>query len=342
MSVRKVLIGLGATAAFVSLAAASVPSVHAETKLAIGTPAAKDSPWGTVFKNWKKAVEAKTNKEVSFEFFYNSTKGTEETMINKMKAGELDGAAVTSIGLGKLDKRLLAMQLPGIMRSWKTADAIRSSMGGDFEKMLNEKKATLITWGDVGYAHMLSNKFAVKTPDDLKGKNPWVYSEDPISKAVFAKIGGVNPFPAELMQVLPNIDNGKINCMTVSALAAEMLQWNSKFDNGVDDVEGIVVGAVIMSTDALDKLPADARTAVTSTGNAMGTSASGLKQMIRNEDTAAWDRFKKRSGVTIYKPSNDDEQKWDVIFKGARASLKTGGFDAALITKIETTAAANQ
>lgn len=334
---RKVLVGL--SAAFIALTPSY--SEAGQTKLKIGTPAAPDSPWGQVFKTWKKAVEKKTSDAVSFDFFFNSTQGTEATMVDKMKAGQLDGAAITSTGLGKIDKRLNAIQVPGVVRSWKAVDAVRAAIQADYDKFLTDKKFTPIAWADVGQAHFMSKGFAVHTPDDLKGKSPWVYSEDPILKTVYSKIGGVNPFPAELMSVLPNIDNGKINCMSVSALAAEMLQWNSKFDNAVDQVNGIVVGGLVMSTDALDKLPGDQKQAVIDTGKVMGESATGLKQRIRNEDAAAWTRFKARSGVTIYKPSNDEIGKWDAVFKQARETLKQGTFDAALVSKIESTAAAN-
>ncbi len=337
--VRKVLVAWGAAAALVAFSAGSAKADP--VKLKIGTPAAPDSPWGQVFKTWKKAVEAKTNNAVSFDFFFNSTQGTEATMIDKMKAGQLDGAAVTSVGLSKIDKRLLAIQVPGVIRSWKAVDAVRAAIQTEYDKFLTDKKFTPIAWADVGQAHFLSKGFQVKTPDDLKGKSPWVYAEDPILKSVYTSIGGVNPFPAELMSVLPNIDNGKINCMSVSALAAEMLQWNSKFDHAIDSVNGIVVGGLVMSTDSLDKLPADQKQAVLDTGKAMATSASGLKQRIRNEDAAAWQRFKSRTGVVVYTPTADDTAKWDSVFKAARSSLKAGTFDPALVGKIETTAAAN-
>jgi len=337
--VRKVLAGVSVSALLVG---AVWGNAKADTKLKVGTAAAPDSPWGVVFKTWKTAVETKTSKAVSFDFFFNSTQGSEATMVDKMKAGQMDGVAVTSVGLAKIDKRMLTMQLPGTFKSWKTVEAVRTAHGAEFEKFLTDKKVTLITYGDVGMAHFLSKGFAVKVPDDLKGKSPWVYADDPILKTVYSKIGGVNPYAAELMQVLPNLDNGKINCMSVSALAAEMLQWNSKFDNGVETVNGIVVGAVIMSSDSLDKLPADQKAAVIDTGKAMGSSASGLKQKIRNEDDAAWGRFKARTGVTIYKPSADDIAKWETVFKSARDALKTGTFDSALVTKIEGTAASNQ
>lgn len=336
---RKVLVGVSAAAALFGLTAGSA---KAETKLKVGTAAAPDSPWGQVFKTWKKAVEAKTNNAVSFDFFFNSTQGTEATMVDKMKAGQLDGAAVTSVGLGKIDKRLLTIQVPGAIRSWKAVDAVRKEIEGEYDKFLIDKKFTPITWADIGQAHFLSKGFAVHVPDDLKGKSPWVYSEDPILKTVYGKIGGVNPFPAELMSVLPNIDNGKINCMSIGALAAEMLQWNSKFDNANDAVNAIVVGGLVMSTDALDKLPADQKQAVIDTGKAMGNSAAGLKNRIRNEDAAAWTRFKSRTGVTIYTPTADDKAKWEALFKGARDTLKQGTFDPGLVGKIESVAAANQ
>jgi len=337
--IRKVLVGVSAAAAFLALSAGSA---NAQTKLKIGTPAAPDSPWGQVFKTWKKAVEQKTSNAVSFDFFFNSTQGTEATMVDKMKAGQLDGAAITSVGLGKIDKRLLAIQVPGVIRSWKAVDAVRSAIQSEYDKFLTDKKFTPIAWADVGQAHFLSKGFQVKTPDDIKGKSPWVYAEDPILKTVYGKIGGVNPFPAELMSVLPNIDNGKINCMSVSALAAEMLQWNSKFDNAVDQVNGIVVGGLVISTDALDKLPADQKAVVIETGKAMATSAAGLKNRIRNEDAAAWTRFKSRTGVTIYAPTDADKAKWEAVFKQSRDALKAGTFDPGLVGKIESTAAANQ
>lgn len=336
---------IGKVLAFAGVSAlalfAYVGDAKAATKLKIGTAAAQGSPWGTVFTTWNTAVMKKTGDAVSFEFSYSSTQGSEATMVDKLKAGQMDGVAVTSVGLGKFDKRLLAIQLPGLMKSWKTVEAVRAAVGGEFEKMLTDKKITLITYGDVGQAHFLSKGFQVKVPDDLKGKAPWVYAEDPILKTVYGQIGGVNPFASELMSVLPNIDNGKINCMSVSALAAEMLQWNSKFDNAVDQVNGIVVGAVIMSSDSLDKLPADQKAAVIDTGKAMGSSSAGLKEKIRNEDAAAWGRFKARTGVQIYKPSADDVAKWDAVFKASRETLKKGTFDAALVTKIENTAIAN-
>ncbi len=333
--VRKVLTGLGIGAALL----ASVGTASAAKSLTIGTAAAPESVWGQAFSEWKKNVEKDGHGAVTIDIKFGSTQGTEATMVDKMKAGQLAGAAVTSVGLSKINKNLLAMQVPGVLTEWSKVDKVRAAMSGDFERMLTDSGLTLITWGDVGYAHFLSKGFAVHTPDDLKGKNPWVYGDDPVLKTVYSKVGGVNPFSSELMAVGTNIDNGKINCMSISALAAEMLQWNSKYDNGVDAVNGILVGAVVMSSDALSSLPADVKSEVLSYGKSLNFKGSSLSARIRAEDAAAWARFKNRSGVKIYTPTADDKAKWAAVFKSARDALKAGTFNASLVNRIE--AAAN-
>ncbi len=327
-----------ATAASIFTAFAGADSV----KLRIGTAAAADSPWGHAFKTWRKAVESKTDKAVSLEFFYGSSKGTEIAMVSKMKAGELDGAAVTSIGLAKYDKRMLIMHLPGLIRSWKTLDAVRAELGGELEKFLTDQKVTLINWGDIGMVHTLSAGFAVQVPNDLKGHSPWVYADDPVVKELYKQIGGVNPVSLELMQVLPNLENGKIDCISAPAIGAEMLQWAPKFDHGVDSSAGIAVGALIVNTDALDKLPGDGRAAVLGTSKAMSTSSAGLTQKLRNEDAAAWARFTARQGVTIYKPTADDIEKWKPVFKTAIENLRKSTFDANLVDRFVKVALKNQ
>lgn len=326
--VRKVLTGLGIGVALL----ASVGTARAAKSLTIGTVAAPDSLWGQAFNEWKKNVEKDGKGAVTIDIKFGSTQGTEATMVDKLKAGQLSGAGLTSLGLAKINKNL---QIPGSVTEWAKLDKVRGSMGADFEKLLTDSGFILVTWGDVGYAHFLSKGFAVRVPDDLKGKNPWIYGDDPVLKTFYAKIGGVNPFSSELMAVSSNIDNGKINCLAISALAAEMLQWSSKFDNGVDNVAGIVVGAVVLTSDSLSSLPADVKKTVLDYGKGLNYKGASLASRIRAEDAAAWTRFKARSGVKIYSPSADDKAKWVPVFKAARDALKGTTFNAGLLDRVE-------
>src|SRR5580693_1633623 len=91
----------------------------------IGTLAPAASPWGHVFKIWAKAVKERSNEGLELQFFWNGQQGDEGAMVGKMKDGQLDGAAVTAVGLSKIHKPILALQIPGLFVTWPKLDAAR-------------------------------------------------------------------------------------------------------------------------------------------------------------------------------------------------------------------------
>src|SRR5215510_7207455 len=150
------------------------------TTLKVGTLAPGDSPWGQVFKVWKKAVEERSGNNLQLQFFWNGTQGDENAMVGKMRTGQLDGAAITAIGLGQIYKQVLVLQLPGLFNDWGKLDSARDQMKASFDQQFDAQGFKILGWGDVGRAHVMSKGFAVKVPDDLKHKNTYYYSGDPI------------------------------------------------------------------------------------------------------------------------------------------------------------------
>ena len=251
-------------------------------------------------------------------------------MVGKMKAGQLDGAAVTAVGLGKIYKPILALQLPGLFTSWVKLDAARDGMKGEFEKGAKDAGFFIAGWGDVGLVHGMSKGFAVKTPDDVKGKKPFAWRDDDIEKALYQVIGGVTPVLLNVPEVLPNLNTGAINMMQAPALASEQLQWASKLDTITEDVSAAAIGALVLSSKRLDALPADLKQIVLDTGK---IAAGALTKRIRDEDAAA---YKRMSGkMTVTKLSPDEKTRWDAIYKQTRQRLAQGTFSADLVTKLE-------
>src|SRR6202042_2559492 len=115
---------LGAFA--VALLLSSATSAEAAVILKIGTLAPQESPWGREFKAWAAAVASDTGGEVTLDFTWNGQAGDEKLMVEKIRSGQLDGAAVTSIGLGQTGVMdVLAFQLPGLFTSWAKIDHAR-------------------------------------------------------------------------------------------------------------------------------------------------------------------------------------------------------------------------
>ena len=206
MQRRTFIQSLGAAAAVATVGGLSTKASAAEHTLKIGTLAPKASPWGQVFTVWQKAVAEKSGGRMELQFYYNGQQGDEDSMVGKMKSGQLNGAAVTAVGLSKIHKPILALQLPGLFSSWTKLDEKRDGLKRDFEKGALDAGFTIAGWGDVGRAYLMSKGFEVRVPADLQGKKPYMWRADVILPALYQVIGGVSGVPLNVPEVLPNLN----------------------------------------------------------------------------------------------------------------------------------------
>ena len=164
---RKLLASLAVTSFLVALSL----SASAATTLKIGTLAPADSPWGREFKKWANTVATETNGELTLDFQWNGQAGDEVLMVQKIRSGQLDGAAVTAVGLAQTGVTdVLLFQLPGLFANWGKLDAARNAVKDELNKQFESKGFTIGGWGDVGAAKTMSVGFEVHHPADLQGK----------------------------------------------------------------------------------------------------------------------------------------------------------------------------
>ncbi len=321
-------LSLGLVASAVMLGAGSL---QADIEVKIGTLAPKSSPWGKVFQKWQDAVAEQSNGDMTLTFYWNGSQGDEAAMIEKMKSGNLlDGAAVTSVGLSKVWKPVLALQLPGVFRSWAALDAARNSMLTDIKTNFEAAGFYFAGAGDVGLAHVMTKGYAVHTPQDLNGRHPYMWADDVSAPALWSTVGGVTPVPLKIPEVLPALKTNTIDLINAPALAAQQLQWSSELDNINSGVTGCGIGALILKKDHLNNLSADQLKMLLDTGAVI---AESLTQRIRSADKKAFESLK--SSMTVTDPTSDDTAKWSDVFKKTREKLKQGVFEPSLVTKLE-------
>jgi TRAP-type transport system periplasmic protein len=311
-----------------ALVAFSPRGAHAEV-VRIGTLAPAASPWGQVYKVWAEAVSKKSGGRLELQFFYNGQQGDEAAMVAKMKSGQLDGAALTSVGLGKIYKPILALQIPGLFRTWAKLDAARNAMKGEFEKGLLDAGFTLGGWGDVGVVRTMTKGFAVRTPQDLRGKKPFTWRDDVIGPTLYQIIGGVNAVPLGVPEVLGSLSSGAVNVVNAPSLAAEQLQWASKLDHISEESAVMAIGGMVFRTSRLDALPEDLRQILQSTGKVAG---AALSARIRNEDAAAFARLKTK--MTVVSLTDAERAKWAEALKELGGRLAQGTFSPELVKKL--------
>jgi TRAP-type C4-dicarboxylate transport system substrate-binding protein len=307
----------------------ALPAFAAPTVLKIGSLAPKDSPWGRILKKWIKAVKEKTGGEVELEIFWNATQGDEPAQMSKMKTGQLDGAIVSAVGLGIVDPNVNVLQVPGLYSGWEQLDKVRDVLKPRFDKTFADAGFVLVGWGDIGLDRLMSKGVALKTPADLKTSRPWVWREDPVLPPFFQAVGVV-PVPSSVPEAVTELSGGHCNVMSVSALAAEQLQWSSHLDHLNLMVMAPNIGGMVLASASLKKLKAEHAAIVTDTGK---LASKALTDSIRNEDATALERLKKK--MEVNDPTPAELIEWRKIFADTQGRLTRGTFPPALMKEIQ-------
>src|SRR5215470_1965227 len=263
------------------------------TELRIATLAPSGSPWMEVLDKAAAEVKDKTGGRVSLKYFEGGQQGDERDFVRKMKLGQLDGAAVTSIGLAMIDESIRVLELPMMFESVDEVDYVADKMWPYFQKKFEAKGFKLNDRGEVGWIYFLS-KSKVESLGDLKGQKLWMWGDDQLVGAMFKKLA-LNGVPLGVPEVDAGLTSGKINACYGSPVAAVALQWYSKVKFMTSMPMSFAIGATVVSTKAYKKLsPEDAKLLE----EISRANAKKLRKTIRkaNEDAKG---TMSRKGVTV-------------------------------------------
>ena len=143
----------------------AAPRADAKT-YSIATLAPRNSTWMKYFRKMAAEIKRKTNGAVKLKFHSDGSRGDEALVVEKMRLGELHGAAITNVGLGKIQPAILVQQLPLLFRNYKELDCLRERMNAKFSALLEEKGFIAVGYGDVGFIYNFS-KHPVRQPADF-------------------------------------------------------------------------------------------------------------------------------------------------------------------------------
>ncbi len=317
-------------AAGLATSAILTPSADAaEHTLKFASLAPPGSLWFKAFEKAAREIKEKTSGAVEFKLDGGGVMGDERAMVRKIRTAQLDAAAVTSVGLGDIDKQLLVLQLPLVFKSNADLDKARAKMSKTFEKILADKGFVLLGWGDVGFVYLFSNT-AVATPNDAKATKMWVWDADPITKEV-ASVAGINATPLGVPDVLPSLSTGVINSFLNSPYGAVALQWHTKAKFVTDLKLAVTIGGTVLNKVTWDKMTADQQGIVKEVS---WRHHQDLLGQIRKANDGAQADLVKKHGYTAVKVT--DFNAWKTLSDKVRSNLTGAGklFPKALVDEM--------
>ncbi|MGB5220857.1 MAG: TRAP transporter substrate-binding protein DctP [Polyangiales bacterium] len=325
-----------ALAAFAAPGALSRPAAAEQaTELRIATLAPSGSSWMKVFNAWNLTIQKETNNTLKLRFYAGGSQGDERDFVRKMRAGQMDGASITTTGLGQLVRQVLVLSVPGVFDEYDELDRVRAALNDRFAGMFDQEGYTLLGWGDVGKTRLFSME-RIERPSDIKKLRPWAWKDDLIFTE-FLKVVGANPVRLGVPEVYPALQTRMVDTLPASALAAVSLQWYTRLKFVSKDNSGIIVGATLIRKDKFEQLNDEQKQVLVETSI---RAHKALNTSIRRDDDKSYQTVLKRGLVEV--DTTENRAEWEAVGAQVRERLAGRVYPQSLLDAVMAAAGSEQ
>jgi TRAP-type C4-dicarboxylate transport system substrate-binding protein len=278
--------------------AANLPA--AEFTLKYATMAPQGSLWHKYSEIIKREIMSQSKGRIEIKTYYGGVAGDEKTMGKKLKAGLIDIAAFSGMGLGDVLPSVRLHELPMFFNTYDEVDRVVNGLYGHYEQEFEKEGVVLAAWGEGGFVYLMS-KHKMNVFMDMKGLKIWAPSGDIIVKTMFQKYGFVPVFLG-FESVLPQLQTDGISAVYAPPMAAIGLQWYNEVSYIYDIKLTCSTGATLINQKKFIQLPADLKKIVI---DVMKKYSRELVLSLRKENDKALELFKTRGIQMIKFPESD-------------------------------------
>jgi|TARA_B100001093_G_scaffold520409_1_gene615532 TRAP-type C4-dicarboxylate transport system substrate-binding protein len=188
--------------------------------------------------------QQETNGQIQLRIYPNGVVGGERDTIRKMRVGQIQASAMSSIGLAELTDQIQAFTLPMGFKNYGEIDRVKDAMFGDISEGLSQSGFKLLFLVDIGWVYWFSTE-EISVPQDLKDAKIYTTGGDYVTVELFKKFG-FNAVPVSETDILTSLQTGMINSMQTVPILSLSSGWSALMPNMLDLKWGAFVGAVIV------------------------------------------------------------------------------------------------
>jgi len=282
------------------------PAAAATVKVRLGTLAPKGSSYTkhlqTMGDQWRQAPGG----GVQLTIYPDGTMGSEADMVRRMRLGQLQAALVTTTGITEIEPGAAGLQfLPKAFRSLEEVDYIGQKLQPLLEKRLEAKGFIVLFWSDTGFVRFFSKQPMI-SPEDLR-KTKLFVSANRTEEIKIYRLVGCDPVPVEVSDILPGLQTGLIDCVSMPPSIALAIQLDSVAPNMLEMNWVPLVGAAIISKKTWDAMSPETQAVVKKSALEAGKL---IKADGRRENVESIEALRQR-GAKIHPLPPEVEAEWD-------------------------------
>lgn len=231
---------------------------HAEAtakvyRIKVATLMPNGTAWMSYLNRFAANVKKKTNNTVRFVFYAGGVAGDERDAIRKMRTGQIQAVAVTSMGLSLILPTVRIQELPLLFRSYKEFQYVSKGLQPTLNAMFEAKGYQMLSWAPSGWVYLFTHK-PIRNEPELKRAKIWRWVDDFMVQAIFKELG-IRGVPLGVPDVLSSLQSGIIDCVYGMPQAVLALQWHTNLKYVIDIKMNMAVGGLLMKKDVFDSMP---------------------------------------------------------------------------------------
>ena len=229
---------------------------QAPITIKLGTLSPTGSAWHvalrTVDEKWAEASKG----QVRLRVYPGGTQGSEGEMFRKIAIGQLQGAAVSNVGLHDIIPEPAIFSTPGLFDEsiyYKVMPALKATL----ESKLEAKGLVAIAWVYIGQVYVFCRD-PYKTPEQARAGKFFVWGGDPGAVEAFERMG-FRSIVLSPTDIIPSLRTGMISCVTQVPAYVLTARLFESARNMVNFPWSSLVAAVVIQKSTWDRIPAELR-----------------------------------------------------------------------------------
>ncbi len=303
---------------FLLLAALALVAEGATT-LKIATLSPEGTRWMRTMRAAAAEIERETEGRVELRFYPGGVMGNDQSVMRKIRIGQLQGGAVTAGALAPVSKALQVYSTPFLFHDLGEVDLVRGRMDPVLLGELETKGFVGFGIAEGGFAYLMSSQ-PIRTLADAQGRKIWSPEGDRIALVAFNALG-IHPVSLPLTDVLTGLQTGLIDTVAASPAAAIALQWHTRVRYLTELPLLYTYGLMVIDQRAFKRLSSRDQATVRAV---LGRASRELNVQTR-EDNAQARRALETQGIEFVQPSDTDLQRWRLRVEDAVRRLESEG-----------------
>lgn len=294
----------------------------------IATLSPEGASWMVKMRLAADEINKKTNNRVKFKFYPGGVMGNDESVLRKIRIGQLHGGAVTDGAVADVYPDMGIYNLPYAFHSFKEVDYVRSRMDKVLLKGLEKKGFVAFGIAEGGFAYLMS-KEPITSLADIRKRKVWAPEGDVIAQAVY-KATNVSAIPLANSDVLTGLQTGLIDTFSSSPIVAIALQWHTKIKYFTDVPIMYFSAMLIVDKKRFNKLSSSDQKIVR---KVMGRRFAEIDKQNRKDNRNARKALE-NLGIKFVSFKPGEMEKWKNASAQARQSLTGKGRYSSKMLKV--------